>query len=101
MFLVTVKGYRIEARATDVETTTISINGQYYDTYYGNHLNCPSEFISPLAADIREGFIPFVGWPEDDEDDQIFTSGIDWDCDNGDSDTPETIQEYYGIERTI
>lgn len=97
MYIVKVKGYKIEARAVDMQETEIAINGTYYDTYYGNHLNCPSEFLSPLAADIREGFVPFVGWPEENEDDQIFSSAIDLDCGEVSPDYPETTLEYIGL----
>lgn len=77
MLSVTVKGFKIEAVATGLNETTIYVDGKPYDTYYGNH-NEYSQYIRPLADDIRAGFVPFVGWPDDSEDDQIFASGIDW-----------------------
>jgi len=89
MFLITVKGYRIEARAVDVETTEITINGKPYDIFYGNHLDCPGQLLRPLADDIRAGFVPFVGWPEDNEDDKIFSEAIHWNGDPEDSPVPE------------
>lgn len=81
MYIVEVKGYKIEARAVGLQETEITVNGKYYDTYYGNYLNCPGDFISPLAADIRAGFVPFVGWPEENEDNKIFSEAIHWDGD--------------------
>lgn len=78
MLSVTVKGFKIEAISTGLNETTIYVDGKPYDTYYGNH-NEYSKYISPLCDDIRAGFVPFVGWPEENEDDKIFSEAIHWD----------------------
>jgi hypothetical protein len=99
---VTVKGYKIEAIATGLNETTVYIDGQEYTKHHGPH-NEYSQYIRPLCDDIRAGFVPFVGWPGENEDDQIFAEAVHWggDPEDCEPEPEETAWEMYGLMRSL